>query len=260
MSETRHLSAAVTMTWSLDGGSGISAHWHDEHQIVYASQGVLAVTTSAGAWVAPSTRAVWVPAGAVHEHRAYGRTVLHTVGTRRSPLTGTEPTVIAVDPLLRELLIACSARSYEDQETAEGQRLHAVLLDRVRASPEQPLYVPAPRDPRLVELGTLLEAEPADRSGLERFAERLGSSPRTLSRLCRQELGMTFPQWRTQLRLYYALRLLAEELPVTTVAHRCGWATASAFIEVFRRVMGYTPGSRTAVVARSGDIGYSTAP
>jgi AraC-like DNA-binding protein len=63
-----------------------------------------------------------------------------------------------------------------------------------------------------------------------------------LSRLFKADLGMTFPQWRTQVRLSRALVLLAENTPVTVVAHRCGWSSASAFIDVFRRVFGYTPG------------------
>lgn len=54
---------------------------------------------------------------------------------------------------------------------------------------------------------------------------------------------MTFPQWRTQLRLHQALRLLAVGTPVTAVAHRCGWSSASAFIDVFRRAFGHTPGT-----------------
>lgn len=66
---------------------------------------------------------------------------------------------------------------------------------------------------------------------------------RTLSRLFRGEFGMTFPRWRTRSRLYHALRMLADGLPVTAVAHRCGWSSASAFIDVFRRSLGYTPGS-----------------
>ncbi|WP_327641053.1 helix-turn-helix domain-containing protein [Kribbella sp. NBC_00482] len=57
---------------------------------------------------------------------------------------------------------------------------------------------------------------------------------------------MTFPQWRTQLRLHEALRLLAEGASVTQVAHRCGWASTSAFIDTFRRAFGHTPGSRRA--------------
>ena len=53
---------------------------------------------------------------------------------------------------------------------------------------------------------------------------------------------MTFPQWRTQVRLHLALRLLAQGLPVTTVGLRCGWSTTSAFIDVFSRNLGHTPG------------------
>ncbi|MFF4531280.1 hypothetical protein ACFY1P_18635 [Streptomyces sp. NPDC001407] len=33
----------------------------------------------------------------------------------------------------------------------------------------------------------------------------------------------------------------ADGEPVTVVAHRCGWASSSAFIDVFRRAFGYTP-------------------
>jgi AraC-like DNA-binding protein len=240
MSETRHLPIAPTNTRPLAAGTGIDAHVHDDHQIGYASRGVLSVTTDVGVWVAPATRAIWIPAGTAHEHRAYGPTILHTIGLPVSvnPLRTQTPTVVAVSPLLRELII-----TYADPATAPGspagRRLRAVLLDQLHASPEQPLHIPAPRDARLAELADLLRS---DTRPLAHLAAQLGSSARTLSRLCRDELGMTFPQWRTQLRLHHALQLLAEGTPVTTVAHRCGWATPSAFIDVFRRTMGYTPG------------------
>lgn len=38
------------------------------------------MTTDADKWIAPSTRAIWNPAGARHQHRAYGPTLLHGVG------------------------------------------------------------------------------------------------------------------------------------------------------------------------------------
>lgn len=88
----------------------------------------------------------------------------------------------------------------------------------------------------------LLHDDPADGRTLARLGAAVGAGERTLSRLFRAELHMTFPQWRTQLRLHHALILLAENTPVTTVAHRCGWASASAFIDVFRRTFGHTPG------------------
>jgi AraC-like DNA-binding protein len=244
MSDTRHVPVAVTGTRRLSGGAGITAHRHDEHQIVYASRGVLSVATGAGVWIAPATRAIWVPAGTAHEHRAYGATVLHTVGlpVAVNPLRTRTPTVLAVSPLLRELLIAYAGSPSDG--TPARRRLRAVLLDQLRSSPERTLHIPAPRDPRLVELGALLADDPADADTLRQLATRIGSSARTLSRLCREEFGMTFPQWRTQLRLHRALQLLADDVPVAAVAHRCGWAGSSAFIDVFRRTMGYTPGRR----------------
>ncbi|BFO18446.1 hypothetical protein SHKM778_48340 [Streptomyces sp. KM77-8] len=78
--EIRHESVAPTRTQWLASGEAIDAHRHDDHQIVYAGRGVLAITTSEGSWVAPGTRAIWVPAGTVHAHRAYGELDLHLVG------------------------------------------------------------------------------------------------------------------------------------------------------------------------------------
>jgi AraC-like DNA-binding protein len=87
-----------------------------------------------------------------------------------------------------------------------------------------------------------LDADPA--ASLTQTAHHLAISSRTLTRLCRDHLGITFPQWRTQLRLHQALYLLADGHPVTTVAQRTGWTTSSAFIDVFHRHLGYTPGHR----------------
>jgi AraC-like DNA-binding protein len=42
---------------------------------------------------------------------------------------------------------------------------------------------------------------------------------------------------------------LAGDATVTEAAHRCGWATTSAFIDTFRRAMGQTPGSYQHAVA-----------
>ncbi|WP_367325484.1 helix-turn-helix transcriptional regulator [Streptomyces sp. HUAS ZL42] len=243
MSDIRHSPKAPTRAQSLAAGERIDAHRHDDHQIVYAGSGVLAVTTDAGTWFAPGTRAIWVPAGTVHAHRAYGLLDLHLVGlpAEDNPLGLDAPTVLAVSPLLRELI-----RAYTGEPADAGperDRMLAVLRDQLRASPQQPLRLPAPTDPRLAAVCALVHAHPADPRTLADLGAATGTGERTLSRLFRREFGMTFPQWRTQSRLYHALRLLADDMPVTTVAHRCGWSSASAFIDVFHRSFGYTPGT-----------------
>ncbi|MFI8090193.1 AraC family transcriptional regulator [Streptomyces sp. NPDC086080] len=243
MTEIRHTSTAPTRTQRLAPGAAIDAHRHDDHQIVYAGRGVLAVTTDAGSWVAPANRAIWVPAGTVHAHQAHGEIQLHLLGLPAvvNPLGLASPTVLAVGPLLRELIIA-----YTRSPGAVGperERLHAVLLDQLRASPQEPLHLPTPADPLLRKLCDILRADPADGRTLAELGRAVGASDRTLSRLFHRDLGMTFPQWRTQLRLHLALVLLAEDMPVTAVAHRCGWSSASTFIDVFRRAFGHTPGA-----------------
>ncbi|MEU9481031.1 helix-turn-helix transcriptional regulator [Streptomyces sp. NPDC048191] len=242
MTEIRHLPTAPTRTRRLAPRAAIGAHRHDDHQIVYAGRGVVAVTTDAGSWVAPASRAIWVPAGTVHAHEAHGELELHLVGLPASdnPLALDSPTVLAVSPLLRELIIAHTGTP--DDGSPERARLRAVLLDRLRASPQQPLHLPTPSAPVLRALCDILRADPSDGRTLAELGREVGASDRTLSRLFRRDLGMTFPQWRTQLRLHHALVLLAERTPVTAVAHRCGWASASAFIDVFRRAFGHTPG------------------
>jgi AraC-like DNA-binding protein len=242
MMEIRHQPVAPTSARRLAPHTGIDAHRHDDHQIVYAGRGVLSVTTGAGSWTVPATRAIWVPAGTVHSHRAHGALELHLVGlpADTNPLGLRAPTVLTVSPLVRELILACTRDPADDGP--ERRRLRAVLCDQLRVSPQQPLHVPTPTAPQLKALCDILHADPSDNRTLAALGRQVGASDRTLSRLFQADLGMTFPQWRTQLRLCHALVLLAENTPVTVVAHRCGWSSASAFIDVFRRVFGQTPG------------------
>ncbi|MFJ3284941.1 AraC family transcriptional regulator [Streptomyces sp. NPDC086669] len=244
MQKTRRSPAAPTRTQRLASGGEIDAHRHDDHQIAYASRGTIAVTTDAGSWIAPATRALWIPAGTVHQHQAHGDLDLHLVGlpTAANPLGLNRPAVIAVSPLLRELIVAYTRDP--DDDTPPRHRLRAVMLDQLALSPEQPLQLPVPTHPLLRELHEILRSDPADSRSLDDLGRQIGASARTLSRRLRDDLGLTYPQWRTQIRLHHALILLADDTPVTAVAHRCGWSSASTFISVFRRTFGHTPGTR----------------
>jgi AraC-like DNA-binding protein len=84
--------------------------------------------------------------------------------------------------------------------------------------------------------------DPADSSPLAVLGRRTGAGARTLSRLFADELGMTFSEWRTELRVCHALVLLAQGHDTTRVAHACGWANPSGFITAFTAIVGTTPG------------------
>lgn len=238
MSENRHRHAA---------GHVIERHRHDEHQLVSVIRGVLAVRTDRGAWVACADRAVWIPAGTWHEHRVYGASEVLTLmfPVDDTPLDGAAPAVVAVSALLRELLLASTDPGLD---AAEASRLHAVLRDRLRRAHDQPLTLPEARDPRLAHACRLVTDDLSRPRTTVWLARHTGTSERTLSRLFRLEFGTTYPQWRTTTRVFHAMIQLAEGAGVTQTAHRCGWATPSAFVETFTRTMGRTPGSYRAMV------------
>lgn len=232
----------MTLTRTLAAGTRIDRHRHREHQLVYPSSGAAEVRTDTGCWIAPTDRAIWIPAGHDHEHLFHGPTRFHCVGfpVDTAPQRG-GPTVITAHPLLRELIIACS--SPNDLPALELARMRQVLLDQVRRSPEQPLRLPAARDERLRRACALVAADLRVPWRLADLGGRIGAGERTLARLFRGEFAMTYPQWRTQLRLHHAVQLLADGISVTAAAHRCGWSSTSAFIEVYRRTFGHTPGT-----------------
>lgn len=254
MSLIRHDPVAKTGTQYRERGDVIDRHRHDDHQLIYVSSGVLAIGTEHGSWVASNDRALWVPANTWHEHRFYGQSQFHTVGfpaggTAAPLLAAESPTVLAVDALMRELLIALTGASLSPRET---RHIHAVLRDRLRRVEAQPISLPAPRDQRLKDACRLVEADLRHPHTLTSLANQVHTSERTLSRLFRDEFGMTYPQWRTRTRIFAAMVLLAEDTSVTDTAHACGWATTSAFVDTFAHTMGTTPGSYRTGARRAG--------
>ena len=75
-----------------------------------------------------------------------------------------------------------------------------------------------------------------------RWPRHAGVSPRTFARRFREETGTTPLQWLLAQRVLEARRLLEEsDLPVETVAWRCGFGTAASLREHFRRATATTP-------------------
>lgn len=213
---------------------------------MYAARGVLSVHTARGTSIVPANRAAWTPAGFAHRHRAHGHTDMRIVflPAALAKLLPSHPAVFAASDLARELLLALTGPG--DHDDAASARLRRVLVDQLREAREQPLHLPDPRDDRLRAVARVLYEQPGDTTSLADLGRATGASARTLSRLFHDELGMTFYEWRTQLRIGHALVLLADGHDTTHVAHACGWANPSHFIAAFTAVVGTTPGRHRA--------------
>ncbi|WP_333776857.1 AraC family transcriptional regulator [Streptomyces sp. IBSBF 3136] len=249
------IAGATSHVWPSGGrhlwpsGGTSTEQSHPRGHLVYAAGGVLSVHTEHGTSIVPANRAAWTPAGFTHRHRAHGDTDMRIVFLTPSlaRLVPDRPAVFLASPLAREVLLALTSPRGRDDATpgydrSARSRLLRVLVDELREAPEQPLHLPEPQDDRLQAIARTLYESPADNTTLAELGKRIGAGTRTLSRLFRSELGMTFYEWRTQLRVFHALVLLAEGHDTTHTAYACGWANPSGFISAFTSIVGTTPG------------------
>jgi AraC-like DNA-binding protein len=225
-------------------GAEIPLHQHPFAQLIHASSGVMTVSTEHGTWVVPPGRAVWVPARVGHSIRMTGQVSMRTVylSDVLGALAGGACCVVQVSPLLREGILRAVEFGRGYAEGGPEARLVAVIADEIRAAPTAPLHLPLPRDARARRVADALRGDPGDARTLAEWARVAGASARTLERLWNAETSLSFAAWRQQARLLRALEQLAAGEPVTSVALDLGYETPSAFIAMFRRALGTTPG------------------
>ena len=118
----------------------------------------------------------------------------------------------------------------------------ASRLDQLRSLPIAPLHLPLPTDSRLRKITERLRRNPGEQRTLSQWAALAHVSERTLGRLFRQELSMSFGEWRQQARLLASLERLALGESVTNIALDLGYEGPSAFIHMFRCALGTSPG------------------
>ena len=219
-------------------------HRHRKAQLLYVVSGVITVEAAGGIWTVPPHCAIWIPSGIEHVARTAGRISVANlyVDPGLAEILRDQCGILFVQPLLRELIMRFIAGPslYSEGDTREA-RLVSVLLDELQAAPLEPLHLPMPRERRLRRLVETLVENPAVRFTIEEWGARLGASNRTLSRLFQRETGMSFVRWRQQLHVGLALQRLAAWQSVTNVAFDLGYESPSAFIAMFRRMLGTTP-------------------
>lgn len=224
-------------------GASTGLHAHPHGQLLHAIAGVMIVRSTAGAWVVPPNRAVWLAAGLDHEVSMCGDVRMRTVFV--APHAGDHlpkaSCVLAVSPLLRELIVAAVEIPPGYEPGSRDERLMLLLLDELRELDVLPLHLPMPRERRLRRICDVLMARPDDLSTASDWADRLHVTPKTIHRLFGKETGLTFAQWRQQARLLAALERLARGARIIDVAVECGYANQSAFTAMFRKHFGMPP-------------------
>ena len=223
-------------------GGRTGRHAHEWHQLIYAFSGVLDVWTERGSWITPPQRAIWVPAGILHDIRFAAESALRTLylHPEACPDLPAQCTVVTVSPLLRELILRAVRDVMLDRREPADAALAALILDELCLSPAPPFDLPQPESARLRRAAALIADGSAP--GTDALARAAGMSKRALERRFRAETGMSPGRWRRQRALLAAIEGLAGGAPIKAAAAAAGYATPSAFVAAFRKQFGVTPG------------------
>jgi len=218
-------------------------HSHQRGQLVALTHGLLVVETESQRWMFPSQRCAWTPPNCRHAARSVGGAAGAMVDLSPEMCRGLPKTPCVFKS--SELLFAIVHRmvDWDLRQPLNPAKKHLIttLRDEIREPDQQPLRLTIPREERLARVADALLDDVADDRTLDAWAQVAGMARRTFMRAFSAQAGMSFGRWRQQARLFAALEMLAQKKSVTEVAIAVGYDSVSAFIEMFRTMLGTAP-------------------
>ncbi|XJC79169.1 AraC family transcriptional regulator (plasmid) [Delftia tsuruhatensis] len=217
-------------------------HTHPNGQLIMTQYGSVTLQTDQGYWMVPPLCAVWVPVGIRHRARADDQALIHFLyiqpGLDELP---DHCSTLDLIPMVREMIIHLSDLNPHYVPGSQTHRLALVLLETLNQMPTRQLHVPVPEDKVLQTIAQHMLQQPDSRPTMADWAKELAMSERTLARHMLKHTGMSFGRWRQQFMIMLALQKLGSGMSVKSTARELGYTSISAFITVFKSILGETP-------------------
>lgn len=233
----------VFRTASVPADAAYPKHRHPWGEFVFSLSGVMEVQVGKRHYLAPSQYGLWLPPNV--EHQGLNRyATCHSslyVDASAAELLPKNTCALIVTPLMRALLMHLHQYPPMLPYSEPESRLLQVLLDQLVSAECAGSYLPTSTDPLLGKVLQTLEHNPGDTRSIAELAKAHHTTERTLMRHSQRDLGMPLAEWRQRLRIVKSMPRLEAGEKVESIALDLGYASASAFIAMFRRLMGTTP-------------------
>ncbi|WP_039035239.1 AraC family transcriptional regulator [Shewanella sp. ECSMB14102] len=218
-------------------------HSHTWGQLQLSRGGLMELVAQGRRFMSLSQCGIWIPVGIKHESYMR-RCVQYSSMNVPQELATRLPKhicLLELSPIAEAILMDLNSRGVELAHTPEDQRLLKVLLDQLSRAREVQPFLPVTDHPMLQAIAAELEAVPEGGRSFAAWADTLGTTERTLARLCQARLGMNYTEWRQRYRFIHSLQLLRQAISVKEVALTLGYHQTSPFISLFRKYAGCTP-------------------
>lgn len=225
---------------------------YQKARLIYAEGGVIHIFTEGKHWYLPGRFFMWIPAGIPHRILTHSPHVTlfsfyFTVAPEDDGFY-TLANIYLVNDLLREMILftkgwSGSVYKSDEMKFAFTEAIKKILPAINPAAAPFPVKHPYPKDPRLLEIAKFLKKEIDTPYSIEEVAKQFGYSTRTLSRLFKDSMGLSYVRFLRSVRISVALELMAEhQYSINEIAFKVGYNSLSSFSNIFFRVLGIRPG------------------
>ncbi|MGR3511711.1 MAG: helix-turn-helix domain-containing protein [Paracoccaceae bacterium] len=214
--------------------------------LLHAVQGGFDVQVGAQRWLLPPSFAAWLPAGTAFQVRIDRPVTCCSVLTQPGFANEmpSDPVAFQMSPLTRHMVHHCRPWGESDSHPAQARPFFKVLLATCADLVGQSIDVTRPHsaDPMVAQALRFTEAHLADTLQTGDVARAAGFSERSMQRRFAEELGASWSETLTRIRMIRAVELLSEsDEKVLSIAMACGYSSLSAFNRAFRAFAGQTP-------------------
>ena len=223
-------------------------HQHSRHQLLYAEGGVLHFFISDKQFILPARHAAWIPANLIHKVESPSPHLhLRTLyiwkddGDQRLP---ERLIVFSVTPLAREMIVHTQRWPHESPTSESEKAFYRAIISLIPDWCRDPisLVLPTTQHQLLRGICDYVLANLDSHLTTTNVSSRYGVSPRTMMRLFRGHLEMTFQEYLQTARVIAALELLSlPDASITEIALHVGYQSMSSFSRTFKAHVGKSP-------------------
>lgn len=226
----------------------IPPHSHRKAQFLYVQGGVIHVQTCKQTYFLPARHFMWIPAGVEHSihtnsEKAIMRNLYFPVAPFKQLGELSEGIYPATDLVLELLLFTDRWQGNISPTDSHYSVIEALRYIVAEISPKSLSHsVPIPTDERLVKIIDYMQNNLSENLQYQDICSRYGYTERSLHRLFKKDLGMSFMQYFTLRRMLKAVEFLIEnKLNIKEIAQLVGYSSIPTFSNTFYKVMGQRP-------------------
>ncbi|KUG11904.1 AraC family transcriptional regulator [Elizabethkingia sp. HvH-WGS333] len=220
----------------------IPFHRHTKGQLSYVEGGIAYITTDNKTYVVPARHFFWIPQGMEHLLRiGHSATVLRSLYFyAHDDSTDAFYTKLGIYPaseLLIQMIKYTEIWDEQHVKTKDHNFEFLISLKNILPKVSQyalPIVLPMTDDYQMNKILLYLDRNIGDKHTLVSISDRFGMSERSMSRLFRSTLDISFLQYLKTLRMVKAIELiLKSHKSINEIADEVGYSSISTFSDTF---------------------------